>query len=171
MSTRWPKPIRPSVILPGKSVVILRDSRESIQKCSLIPLKGRPGIEFHSFVRNQPFPVEGYLLLNPDGPTLSKEDQGKTLLVLDSSWRHLPELQAVLQGNYLTRSIPSGFQTAYPRKSKVFQDPSSGLSSVEALFIALLVLGQPDPSLLDHYYWKSQFLEKNRERFREFGSF
>jgi len=67
------------------------------------------------------------------------------------------------------RSIPPGFVTVYPRRSKTFDDPANGLASVEALFAASAVLGEENPKLLEGYLWKEQFLEGNRQRLLEFA--
>ena len=37
-------------------------------------------------------------------------------------------------------------------------DPLGGLASVEALYLARLLLGQRDNSLLAEYYWREEFL-------------
>ena len=55
----------------------------------------------------------------------------------------------------------SGYRTAYPRVSKQGTDPDNGLASVEALFIAYLILGRPTVGLLDHYRWAEEFLRLN----------
>ena len=56
----------------------------------------------------------------------------------------------------------TGWKTAYPRVSKRGTDPATGLATVEALFLALHILGRPTDGLLDHYHWKQQFLEANK---------
>jgi pre-rRNA-processing protein TSR3 len=43
--------------------------------------------------------------------------------------------------------------------SKLVPDPLGGLASVEALFLARLLLGERDESLLEDYYWKTEFLK------------
>jgi pre-rRNA-processing protein TSR3 len=50
--------------------------------------------------------------------------------------------------------------TAYPRTSKCFDDPAQGLASIEALYLARALLGDKDPSLLDGYYWRDDFLRR-----------
>jgi len=66
-----------------------------------------------------------------------------------------------LTGSYVERSIPKGFRTSYPRKQTNCSDPERGLASVEALFIAYHILGYETGGLLDHYYWKEEFLRLN----------
>ena len=58
------------------------------------------------------------------------------------------------------RSIPET-TTAYPRKSKVFDDPHGGLATIEAIYVANKLLNRPTSGLLDEYYWREQFLELN----------
>ena len=63
----------------------------------------------------------------------------------------------------MLRSLPKGLVTAYPRVSKVFEDPREGLASIEALSLAQKLMGHDDLSLLDNYRWKeafSQYLSK-----------
>jgi pre-rRNA-processing protein TSR3 len=47
--------------------------------------------------------------------------------------------------------------------SKIAEDPTGGLASVEALYLARLLLGSRDDSLLDDYYWRDPFM-RNLER-------
>jgi pre-rRNA-processing protein TSR3 len=58
-------------------------------------------------------------------------------------------------------------RTAYPRVSKVFDDPTAGLASIEALYLARKLLGDDDPSLLDGYHWKAPFLASLTEGARD----
>jgi len=115
-----------------------------------------------TFLRGKPdlrFDATGFLLLSVDAPPLSRADAGKPLLLLDSTWRWLSQLEDCVVGEPTRRSIPSGLRTAYPRVSKVFDDPSGGLASIEALYVARKVLGEDDPALLDGYHWKDDFLQ------------
>jgi len=80
------------------------------------------------------------------------------MLLLDSTWRLLPQLEACLAGAGLRRTLPS-VATAYPRVSKLEQDPLGGLASVEALYLACLLLGKRDYSLLQAYYWRENFMQ------------
>jgi len=146
------------------TVFIVRDGRESSRKCSLTPVRGRAGVEFRTWVRERPIDVGTRTLLHPDGPPLSSADRGRPLLLVDCAWRHLPQVLRDVRGELIPRSIPAGFATAYPRRSRLFADPSSGLASVEALFVALHVLGVPRPDLLEGYRFADAFLERNRER-------
>ena len=141
------------------STTVIRHPKERISKCSLRFLHDRPEM---TFLRGKPdlrFDATGFLLLSVDAPPLSRADSGKPLLLLDSTWRWLSQLEDCVVGEPTRRSIPSGLRTAYPRVSKVFDDPSGGLASIEALYVARKVLGEDDPSLLDGYHWKDDFLQ------------
>jgi pre-rRNA-processing protein TSR3 len=81
------------------------------------------------------------------------------LLLLDGSWRWA----AVMNRDFLDvppRSL-QGYRTAYPRRSKLWQDPDNGLASVEAWYLAYHLLGRPTAGLLDHYRWGAEFLRLN----------
>ena len=62
----------------------------------------------------------------------------------------------------MRRTLPP-VATAYPRVSKIAEDPMGGLASVEALYLARLLIGQRDDSLLESYYWREPFLDNLRE--------
>lgn len=140
-------------------VTVIRHARERLSKCSLEALRGRSEIRFIRASGGLSFDCTGYLLLAVGAPELTVEDRGHPILLLDSTWRLLPELERCLVGAPIRRSLPGGVKTAYPRVSKVFSDPLQGLASVEALYLAKRILGEDDPSLLDGYYWKDAFLE------------
>ncbi|MFN3241554.1 MAG: hypothetical protein ACE37K_08580 [Planctomycetota bacterium] len=137
---------------------VIRHPKERISKCSLRFLHDRPEM---TFLRGKPelqFDATGFLLLAVDAPPLSLDDAGHPLLLLDSTWRWLPQLEACVVGNPIRRSIPGGLRTAYPRVSKVFDDPAAGLASIEALYVARKLLGDDDPALLEGYHWQQDFL-------------
>ena len=137
---------------------VIRHPRERIAKCSLRFLHERPEM---TFLRARPgfrFDATGFTLLAVDAPALSVADAGRPLLLLDSTWRWLPQLMACVTGTPVLRSIPGTVRTAYPRVSKVFEDPAAGLASIEALYLARRLLGDDDPTLLDGYHWKEPFL-------------
>ena len=140
------------------SVLIIRHPRERLSKCSLTPLQGRPELTFKKAQAGLKVDVTAYTLWAVDAPVLSAEDAGRPLLLLDSTWRLLPQLNACLVGEPVLRSLPRGINTAYPRVSKVSEDPLGGLASVEALYLARRFLGDDDLSLLDDYYWRDAFL-------------
>lgn len=144
-------------------VTVIRHPKERLSKCSLEPLKGRPEITFIKASKNLKFDCSGYILLTIDAPELSPSDLHHPILLLDSTWRLLPELEACLVGEPIKRSLPSWVRTAYPRVSKIFSDPLEGLASIEALYLTKFILGDDDESLLDAYYWKSEFLKIIKE--------
>ncbi len=168
---------------PTPQVVIVRHPRERVAKCSLEPLNGRPGIEFHRATPQFRYDATGHLLLAVDAPLISRDDawlddvetddlerEGRApvrdaagrplrpVLLLDSTWRLLPSLQAKITGTPLRRSLPPSLRTAYPRVSKLGFDPEGGLASIEALYAALRLLGFDRPDLLDAYHWRDAFL-------------
>lgn len=137
---------------------VIRHHKERIAKCSLRFLHERPEM---TFLRARPgfrFNATGFVLLAVDAPPLSRADAGQPLLLLDSTWRWLPQLAACVHGAPIRRSIPGNLRTAYPRVSKVFDDPAAGLASIEALYVARRLLGDDDPELLTGYHWREQFL-------------
>ena len=140
--------------------VIIRHPKEKKSKCSLEPLRDRADLCFHLASPGFSFDATGYLLLSIDAPEISAADSGHPLLLLDSTWRLLPRLEEKVSGTPLRRSLPHTVRTAYPRVSKTHPDPSAGLASVEALYTARLLLGRPLKGLLDHYYWKDDFLQQ-----------
>lgn len=141
---------------------VIRHPKERLKKCSLRPLEGRKEITFLKATKGFFFDATGYIVLALDSPILSPDDRQHPLLLLDSTWRLLPELNACLTGEPIYRSLPK-VQTAYPRVSKIAEDPLEGLASVEALYLARRLLGDDDPSLLDGYYWKNAFLSSLEE--------
>lgn len=139
-------------------VVIIRHPKERLSKCSLRPLEGRDNLRFYKARHNWQMDATGYTVLGMDAPELSAADAERPMLLLDSTWRLLPQLEACLIGTPVRRTLPK-VQTAYPRVSKIAEDPLGGLASVEALYFALLLLGKRDDSLMEDYYWKEDFLK------------
>lgn len=139
---------------------IVRHPKERRGKCSLEPLRGREDLYFSNWRRREPFAAAGYLLLELDAPEISEEDAEWPLLLLDSTWRLLPAMRASLEQVGRSRSLPAWIRTAYPRRSKVGQDPGGGLASVEALYAARRLQGRCTSGLLEHYHWRKAFLEQ-----------
>jgi pre-rRNA-processing protein TSR3 len=140
--------------------VVIRHPRERKSKCSLQPLCGRPDIHFLNACEGFRFDATGYILLALDAPVLSSDDAALPLLILDSTWRLLPQLQATLYGNPVPRSLPTHLRTAYPRISKITPDPARGLASVEALYAARRLQGRTTEALLQNYHWRDLFLSQ-----------
>ena len=136
---------------------------EAASKCTIRPLRGTPGLVFLRYPPPSPvspadFP--GAVLLAPGAPPLSLADASRPLLLLDASWRHARTMAKAYPG-LETRSIPPGWRTAYPRRSKVSEDPADGLATVEALHAALAVTARRDDTLLAHYPWADAYLALN----------
>ena len=146
--------------MPATDVLILRDPRESAAKCSLTPLRGLAHIRFQRWQIERRFEVGRRILLHPEGELLSPADAGPGLLLIDCAWRRLPRILASVDGELVRRRLPP-LVSAYPRRSKLFEDPASGLASVEALYAALNLLGDPRPELLTAYRWRAGFLAAN----------
>jgi pre-rRNA-processing protein TSR3 len=139
--------------------IIVRDSHENPRKCSVLPLRGREGLVFFTWPLGQCPPLEGYVRLAAEGPELSEADAERGILLLDGSWRWAEKMTRDFL-DVPPRSL-HGYRTAYPRVSKLGTDPSNGLASVEALYLAHHILGRPVEGLLDHYRWAAEFLALN----------
>ena len=138
-------------------ITVIMHPKERRSKCSLVPLEGRADMHFLRARPEWTFDATGFTILALGAPELSIEDAGRPLLLLDSTWRLLPKLEACLTGEGVRRTLPT-VCGAYPRKSRIAEDPAVGLASVEALFLAKLLLGERDDTLLAKYYWRSEFL-------------
>jgi len=141
-------------------ILILRDPRESVKKCSLTPLRGLAGVRFVTFERERRLLAGRRILLHPEGDELSPGDRGQDLLLIDCAWRRVGQLLASVDGQLTARRLPP-LLTAYPRRSKTFADPDQGLASVEALYAACALLGEPRPELLRGYRFAQAFLDAN----------
>jgi pre-rRNA-processing protein TSR3 len=144
-------------------IILLRLNKESPKKCSLTPLRAREEwpIRWIHCAIGDAIEVGEVTLLHPDGEPLGPADIARPLLLIDSSWRDLPRVLRGVSGNLHKRCLPKGLVTAYPRKSSLFEDPETGLSSIEALHAAVAMLGQRDDRLLEGYYWAQQYLQQN----------
>jgi pre-rRNA-processing protein TSR3 len=141
-----------------EQVVVIRHPKEKKSKCSLAPLHKQTGITFFNAHDSFSFDATGHILLTLDAPPLTSKDAGHPILILDSTWRLIPQLETCIFGNTLRRSLPGNIITAYPRISKIYKDPKGGLASIEALYVAIKIVGEENPSLLNAYHWKEQFL-------------
>ena len=136
---------------------ILRHAEENLAKCTLEPLRQRSDLEFVTAEGAVTVDGTGLLLLEVGAPPVSAADAGIPLLLLDGNWKQVGKLRERVLGTPVPRSLPP-IATAYPRRNREGLDPIEGLASVEALYFALLLQGRDDPSLLDHYYWRAEFL-------------
>jgi pre-rRNA-processing protein TSR3 len=139
--------------------IIVRHTHESPHKCSILPLKGRPGIVIVNYPLLERPPLEGYVRLSAEGPPLGPDDVDAGLLLLDGSWRWAAAMERDF-ADIPPRSL-SGWKSAYPRRSKLGTDPDNGLASIEALYIAHHILGRPTEGLLDAYRWAEEFRRIN----------
>ena len=115
----------------------------------------------HHFGPSHPLHTSPWLLL-----ALSQAlGRGARAVVLPrgARLRALPRVLRGVQGTLHKRCLPKGLVTAYPRKSNYFEDPETGLASIEALHAAVAMLGQRDDRLLEGYYWAEQYLERNAD--------
>jgi pre-rRNA-processing protein TSR3 len=140
--------------------IIVVHPRENRAKCSVEPLRGRPEFLFWKFPDRGPQPLDGYVRLGIGGPPLGPDDSPTGLLVLDGTWRRAAEMEPDFRDLPVRSLGPWG--TAYPRVSKLFEDPTGGLATIEAIYAAYVQMGRSADGLLDEYYWREGFLEKNR---------
>jgi pre-rRNA-processing protein TSR3 len=139
--------------------LIVVHPKENRAKCSLQPLRGRSDLRFLDYPPQQRQELPQYVRLAIDGSALSTADSDQGILLIDGAWRHAAKMQEHFS-HVPPRSL-TGFLTAYPRVSKLFQDPAEGLASVEALYVAYRILGRPTDGMLDAYRWRDQFLQRN----------
>lgn len=140
--------------------IILRHRKENLKKCSLRGLERREDFRFFTYPQETVPDLTGYILLTPEAPPLSKEDAAYGLFLIDGTWRYAEKMVRSCSPMEC-RSIPENFRTAYPRSQEGWINPEKGLASIEALYLAYLLTGRNPQGLLDHYYWKNIFLEKN----------
>lgn len=144
--------------------VILRHRRENLKKCSLTGLENHPALKFYTYPKDLLPDFSGYILLKVGAPELSIQDRDKGLFLIDGTWKFSALMERQLKFKTIARSLPPGFETAYPRKQTECPDENAGLASVEALYLAHHILKRPTENLLDSYYWKDLFLEKNASK-------
>lgn len=140
--------------------IIVVHPKERRSKCSVQPLRGREGFVFWKYPRRGAEPLDGYVRLGLGGPQLTPADADRGLLILDGTWRYA----AAMERDYAELPVRSlgAWQTAYPRTSKLFEDPAAGLATIEALVAAYVQMGRGIEGLLDNYPWGQTFLERNR---------
>ena len=148
----------PSVLKHPPTVMVVHP-RERRSKCTVEPLRSRDDFVFVCFPNKVPVALDGYVRLGMDGPQLSSEDAESGLLVLDGTWK-LASRMKPFYSDLPVRSLPQ-IMTAYPRVSQLFQDPSDGLATIEAVYMAFVLMNRPTDGLLDKYHWKDRFLALN----------
>ncbi|MBF5058555.1 hypothetical protein [Candidatus Neptunochlamydia vexilliferae] len=143
-------------------VTILRHRKENLKKCSLAGLESREEMHFLTYPTD-PIPfLPNTILLTLDAPPLSPADKDHGLFLIDGTWKYAAVMERQLphKEKWIRRNLPSDVRTAYPRKQTDCVDPTRGLASVEALYVAYDILGWDTTGLLDHYFWKEEFLKK-----------
>jgi pre-rRNA-processing protein TSR3 len=143
--------------------IILRHRKENLKKCTLRGLEGRSDFQFFTYPKDSLPDLSKYFLLTIDAPLLTIEDKNLGVFLMDGTWNYVELMQKQLPEPRLfqKRSLPSHFRTAYPRRQEDCPDPSRGLSSIEAIYVAYRILGHSVEGLLNHYYWEEEFLKKN----------
>ncbi len=147
--------------------IVVRHRKENLKKCSLRGLETRSDFLFLTYPLKILPDLSSYFLLAMDAPLLSSEDAHAGVLLLDGTWRYAEkmEMNLPLPCFLKRRSLPKVLQTAYPRRQEDCPSPGYGLASIEALYATYRLLGRNAEDLLNHYYWKSAFLEKNASLF------
>ena len=146
--------------------LIIRHRKENLRKCSLKGLELRENLVWATYPQPSQEHLQGNLsgciVLDVEGDLLTGKDKGP-LILLDATWRYAAKMRAGLpQLHQLQhRRIPDGWSTAYPRRQTACPDPERGLASIEALFAAFYITGRLTEGLLDSYFWRKEFLEKN----------
>ncbi len=149
---------------PFPPTIVLRHRLENLKKCSLRGLENRSDFIFLSYPYERlPDLSRQYIILTLDAPPLTKEDAPYGLFILDATWRYAAKMFKPLAGQpqYLYRSLPAHYRTAYPRCQHDCPDPQRGLASIEAIYLSYFLLQRETAGLLDHYYWKEKFLQLN----------
>ena len=154
---------------------VLIDHGETSNKCTILPVSYREDLSIRKFRRGRPIPgLKADILLHPDGVSLAElvgaDSQVESLATIDCIWRRLRPIMGWLEKPLPKLvKIPDGFVTAYPRLSRLGNDPSGGLATIEAVFIAAAFVGKWDISLLSEYFFGEEFIQLNQRRFRDFG--
>lgn len=146
--------------------VVFRHRKENLKKCSLRGLEEREDFRFYTYPLQGRPKLPGYVLLDMNAKELTKADSHRGLFVLDATWRYAEKMMQVDSFDEMERrSLPGIFRTAYRRRQEDCSDPERGLASIEALYVAYRILGRDALSLLDHYYWREEFLTMNEACF------
>ena len=153
------------------ATIILRHRKENLKKCTLHGLENRKDMQFYTYPTDPLPPLSNYILLTLNAPPLSIEDRNHGLFIIDGTWRYAAIMEKQIPGvhHFIRRSIPSEFRTSYPRKQTGCPDSERGLASLEALFIAHVILGKETEGLLSHYYFGEEFIQKNKRELAKFG--
>ncbi len=165
-------PYRISLMAP---TIILRHRKENLKKCSLTPLHGHPCLQFFLYPQQiDQLPIApGTIVLAMGAPVLRADPSEAPLLLIDGTWRLAEVMDRQVMQRFGERvqlaSLPP-CRTAYPRRQTDCADPEQGLASVEALYLAHLLLGRSLEGLLDHYHWREEFLSLNQDLWERIAS-
>lgn len=143
--------------------VVIRHRKENLKKCSLRGLESREDFRFFRYPMEKMPDLTGYVMLSMEGEELTEKDANLGLLLIDATWRYATQMCAAVEREIVLpkRALPRNFRTAYPRVQTECPNPEEGLASVEALYLAFKITGRPVDGLLDHYYWREEFLRGN----------
>lgn len=141
--------------------IIVVHPKERRSKCTVEPLRARPDFIFWKWPRRGPQSLDNYVRLGLGGPELSPADADRGLLLLDGTWKFAAKMEPDFADLPL-RGLPPCWKTAYPRVSKLTEDPDAGLATIEALHAAYIALGWDPAGLLDNYHWRDEFLRINK---------
>ncbi|MBA3957167.1 MAG: hypothetical protein H0X51_02065 [Parachlamydiaceae bacterium] len=146
------------------ATVVWRHRKENLKKCSLRGLESRSDFQFFTYPGVLP-DLNGYIVLDLEAPPLSEADGDKGLLIVDATWRYAKTMMesVTLVPGLIRRSIPDQYRTAYPRRQEDCPAPERGLASLEAIYVAYHLLGRDTTGLLEGYYWKDLFFERNKD--------
>ncbi len=149
---------------PFPPTVVIRHRLENLKKCSLRGLETRSDFVFLTYPYSLLPNLQNYIILTLNAPSLTLEDAPHGLLILDATWRYAKKMIKPLeqQPQFLYRSLPTHYRTAYPRRQQDCPDPERGLASIEAIYLSYQILQRETQGLLDAYYWKEQFLYINQ---------
>ena len=142
-------------------MIIIVHSKERRKKCSLTPIMDWPEFTFYDDLDYE-IP-ENALILHPEGAPLTKEDRGRTIVLIDATWKYFKKMfnRDPHLKQYETRSVP-GVLTAYPRQSKFKKHPPNYLASIEVVFCVGRILGKEEYiRTINEYYFKDEFLKLN----------
>jgi pre-rRNA-processing protein TSR3 len=159
-----------------KPTIVIRHRRENLKKCSLKGLEARADFLFFTYPdcvqkKEELPPLDEYVVLDLEGEPLSPRDVHKGLILIDATWRLAATMSREIKSLHALpkRSIPGGYVTAYPRRQLDCKNPEAGLASIEALYVAFKAMGKEADMLLNEYYWKEAFLEKNSQIYPNLG--
>lgn len=146
-------------------IIISRDRRVE-KKCTMYPLRGRSDLSFRT--RRDPGEFsENSILLFPDGEPLTSElvneiknqvveSSHLEIVLIDCRWKKTKGVLDLLPP--IRKVSLKGYTTGAKRRNP---PPEGGLASVEALYLASLKFGQPDPTLFENYHFGERFFEIN----------